>query len=43
VKSTADWVWDLVGRNMAITLGLNPSQELFHFTAFTISMLVFRL
>jgi hypothetical protein len=32
-----------VGRDMAVTLGANPSQELFRFAMFTTSMLVFGL
>jgi hypothetical protein len=43
VKSATDRVWDLVGRNMAVALGPNPSQELFRFAAFATSMLVFGL
>jgi hypothetical protein len=43
VKSAADRVWDLVGRNMVIALGPNLFQELFRFVAFATSMLVFGL
>lgn len=43
MRSAADRFWDLVGRNMAVALGPNPSQELFRFTAFATSMLVFEL
>lgn len=43
MKSTSDQVWDLVGRNMAVALGPNPSQELFRFTAFATPILVFGL
>jgi hypothetical protein len=43
VKPAVDRVWDLVGRNMAIALGPNPSQELFRFATFATSMLVFGL
>jgi hypothetical protein len=43
VKSAANRVWDLVGRNMAVALGPNSSQELFRFTVFATSMLVFGL
>jgi hypothetical protein len=39
-KSTADWVWNLVGSDMAVTLGPNPSQELFRFAAYATSMLM---
>jgi hypothetical protein len=42
-KPAADRVWDLVGRNMEVSLGPNPSEELFHFVAFATSMLVFNL
>jgi hypothetical protein len=43
VKYVADRIWDLVGRNMAVTLGPNPSQEVFRFAVFATSMLVFGL
>jgi hypothetical protein len=33
-KSVADQVWNLVGHDMAVALGPNPSQELFRFAAY---------
>jgi hypothetical protein len=42
-KSAANRVSNLVGRGMAIALGSNPSQELFHFSAYATSMLLFCL